>query len=467
MWCCACSYISFRGANLLVAADARTQLVYVRDLLFEVPDEPVKVFLCGYGVVHSLTPHDQAYPYISDVLNGTRVAKDLPSSVRIAGYDVRFWYQGQPHDFPGAARLVIAFMTVLLMVSDILAVSLGMRLASVPPANRLLLPLPLIPFLLFLHATVSVSVSGADPSMSADEEKNDPDFFDLSASESGYCSGDNEYSVLFPLLSWFPVAGSVLLRLHLLRLLVWLSSLLLGPPSIPKTTSLMSCRVNLILLLPLGLRSCCCKVRFCICKVFCYKVRYFLLPLVFSCFWKAGSFTAKSSGCLSTNWGISGRSGSGYVVFECPDSQVFWDFGSLSRSIEEVDSISFEYTIVSWIMVVVRFRGRKRLLCCVSLLYLKMLLTPCLLVCLPSSLDNNLSLSSTDPLLMYSTSSCCISVFVASYFASYCLLVGEVRHLGELGGLVPPSIPVCCLWCVLWLFLVAIALIPPGGGHSP
>ena len=51
--------------------------------------------------------------------------------------------------------------------------------------------------------------------------------------------------------------------------------------------------------------------------------------------------TAKSSGCLSTN------SSSGYVVFECPDSQVFLDFGSLSRSIEEVDSISFEYTIVS------------------------------------------------------------------------------------------------------------------------
>ena len=57
--------------------------------------------------------------------------------------------------------------------------------------------------------------------------------------------------------------------------------------------------------------------------------------------------TAKSSGCLSTNWGVSRRSGSGYVVFECPNSQVVWDFGSLSRSIEEVDSISFEYTIVS------------------------------------------------------------------------------------------------------------------------
>ena len=71
-----------------------------------------------------------------------------------------------------AARLVIAFKTVLLVVSDVVAVSLGIWLASVPPFNRLLLPLPLIPFLLFLHATDSVSVSGADPSMSADEKEN-------------------------------------------------------------------------------------------------------------------------------------------------------------------------------------------------------------------------------------------------------------------------------------------------------
>ena len=147
--------------------------------------------------------------------------------------------------------------------------------------------------------------------------------------------------------------------------------------------------------------------------------------------------TAKSSGCLSTNWRVSRRSCSGYVVFECPDSQVFWDFGSLSRSIEEVYSTSFEYTIVSWNMFVVRFRGRKHLLCGVSLLFLKMLLTPCLLVGLLSSLDSNLFLSSIDPLLTYSTSSCCVNVFVASYFV-YCLLVGEVRHVGELGGLVPP-----------------------------
>ena len=119
-----------------------------------------------------------------------------------------------------AARLVIEFKTVLLMVSGVVAVSLGIWLASVPPANRLLLPLLLIPFLLFLHATDSVSVSGADPSMSADEEENGPDFFELSFSESGSCSGENECSVLFPLLSWFPVPGSVLLRLPLLRLLV-------------------------------------------------------------------------------------------------------------------------------------------------------------------------------------------------------------------------------------------------------
>ena len=57
------------------------------------------------------------------------------------------------------------------MVSDVVAVSLGMWLAIVPPANCLLLPLLLIPFLLFLHASDFVSASGADPSMSADEER--------------------------------------------------------------------------------------------------------------------------------------------------------------------------------------------------------------------------------------------------------------------------------------------------------
>ena len=93
----------------------------------------------------------------------------------------------------------------------------------------------------------------------------------------------------------------------------------------------MSCIVNLILLLPRGLRSCCCKV-------FCYKVRCFLLPLSLFLLLKRPFLLLQSllAACLRT-----------HVVFECPDSQVFWAFGSLSRSIEEVDSISLEYTIVS------------------------------------------------------------------------------------------------------------------------
>ena len=310
-----------------------------------------------------------------------------------------------------AARLVIAFKTVLLVVSDVVAVSLGIWLASVPPFNRLLLPLPLIPFLLFLHATDSVSVSGADPSMSADEK-------------------GNQISLIFPPMSLVPVLV---------------------------TTSAQSCSH---FCLGFQFQEACCfgftpSVFSCGSRVFCWVPRrtpgqrawwaaesfWFSFSLAFlllqspilhlqSLLLQSPLFPAsfksvlasekpvpvKSSGCLSTNWGVSRRSGSGYVVFECPNSQVVWDFGSLSRSIEEVDSISFEYTIVSWNMFVVRFRGRKHLLCGVSLLFLKMLLTLCLLVGLLSFLDSNLFRSSIDPLLMYTTSSCCVNVFVASYF---------------------------------------------------
>ena len=98
------SGVSFRGSKLSVSpVDARTRLVYVRDLPAEVPDEPVCVFLRQYGVVHSLSP--QFHPGLPGVKNGTRVAKvtllkDLPTSVRIAGFDVRLWYQGQPQPCP-------------------------------------------------------------------------------------------------------------------------------------------------------------------------------------------------------------------------------------------------------------------------------------------------------------------------------------------------------------------------------
>ena len=98
------SGVSFRGSKLTVApVDARTRLVYVRDLPAEVPDEPVGVFLRQYGVVDFLSP--QFHPGFPGVKNGTRVAivtllKDLPTSVRIAGLDVRLWYQGQPQPCP-------------------------------------------------------------------------------------------------------------------------------------------------------------------------------------------------------------------------------------------------------------------------------------------------------------------------------------------------------------------------------
>ena len=98
------SGVSFRGSKLSVSpVDARTRLVYVRDLPAEVPDEPVCLFLRQYGVVHSLSP--QFHPRLPGVKNGTRVAKvtllkDLPTSVRIAGFDVRLWYQGQPQPCP-------------------------------------------------------------------------------------------------------------------------------------------------------------------------------------------------------------------------------------------------------------------------------------------------------------------------------------------------------------------------------
>ena len=173
-----------------------------------------------------------------------------------------------------AARLVIAFKTVLLVVSDIVAVSLGIWLASVPPFNRLLLPLPLIPFLLFLHATDSVSVSGADPSMSADEE-------------------ENQISLTFPPMSLVPVLVTTSAQScsHFCLGFQFQEACCFGfgcPPS--SRVALESSAESPVDLQdkeldelqshsnsPSPSRSCCCKARFCICKVFCYKVRCFLL----------------------------------------------------------------------------------------------------------------------------------------------------------------------------------------------
>ena len=96
--------ISFRGAPLrLTSVDSRTRLVYVRDLPVEVPDDGLQAFLRPFGVVHSVLR--QTYPGMPDVFTGTSVvkvtlSKDLPSSARVSGFDVRFWYQSQPRACP-------------------------------------------------------------------------------------------------------------------------------------------------------------------------------------------------------------------------------------------------------------------------------------------------------------------------------------------------------------------------------
>jgi len=77
--------------------------VYVRDLPVEVPDDGLKVYLRAFGVVHSCLM--QTYPGLPQVSTATRVvkvtlAKALPSSARASGFDVRFWYQGQPQGCP-------------------------------------------------------------------------------------------------------------------------------------------------------------------------------------------------------------------------------------------------------------------------------------------------------------------------------------------------------------------------------
>ena len=100
------------------------------------------------------------------------------------------------------ARLVIVLRTVPLMVCAVAAVNLqlGIWLASVLLVNRLFLPLLPIPFrlylILFLRST-HVLVSSADPSMSTEDEKSDPDFVYLFASEPGSCSGDDDDTAQF------------------------------------------------------------------------------------------------------------------------------------------------------------------------------------------------------------------------------------------------------------------------------
>ena len=179
------SGIRFRGAALRTSpVDSRTRLVYVRDLPVEVPVDGLKVYLRAFGVIHAVSM--QTYPGMPQVFNGTRVvkvtlAKDLPSSARVSGFDVRFWYQGQPQACPvcrsyGHRVKDCPFNGLCRRCSQPghMARECSFRRSSVVPAA----------------SSVSDPVAGADLSISEDED--DPDYVLSSASESGPCSGDEE-----------------------------------------------------------------------------------------------------------------------------------------------------------------------------------------------------------------------------------------------------------------------------------
>ena len=185
------SGVSFRGSKLRVSpVDARTRLVYVRDLPAEVPDESVSAFLRQYGIVHSLSP--QFHPGFPDVATGTRVVKvtlmkDLPSSVRIAGLDVRLWYQGQPRACPVCRQF-------------------GHRVRDCPLnglCRRCRQPGHMARECTSRRssaAVLSAPAPGADPPMSDGEDDPDYVFFSASESDAGSdeeeavdaCSGDEE-----------------------------------------------------------------------------------------------------------------------------------------------------------------------------------------------------------------------------------------------------------------------------------
>ena len=176
------SGVSFRGSKLRVSpVDARTRLVYVCDLPAEVPDEPVCVFLRQYGIVHSLSP--RFHPGLPDVKTGTRVAKvtllkDLPSTVRIAGFDVRLWYLGQPQSCPVCRQFGHRVRDCPLngLCRRCRQPGHMARECSSRRSSAVVVPAPAL---------------GVYPSVSADEEE-DLDYVYFSASESDVVSDEEE-----------------------------------------------------------------------------------------------------------------------------------------------------------------------------------------------------------------------------------------------------------------------------------
>ena len=172
--------IRFRGATLPVApVEACTRLVYVRDLPVEVPDDGLQVFLRAFGVVHSCVR--QTYPGLPEVSTGTRVvkvslSKDLSSSARVSGFDVRFWYQGQPQACP-------------------ICRSFGHRVKDCPfngVCCRCSQPGHMARECSFRRSSVAAASSEVPSDPVPSDPVPDPDYVPSSASDPGSCSGDEE-----------------------------------------------------------------------------------------------------------------------------------------------------------------------------------------------------------------------------------------------------------------------------------
>ena len=352
------SGIRFRGAALRTSpVDSRTRLVYVRDLPVEVPVDGLKVYLRAFGVIHSVSM--QTYPGMPQVFTGTRVVKvtltkDLPSSARVSGFDVRFWYQGQPQACPvcrsyGHRVKDCPFNGLCRRCSQPghMARECSFRRSSVVPAASSV-------------PDVSDPVAGADLSISEDED--DPDYVLSSASESGPCSGDEEVLRSVP--------TSVLAARARKRS---------APPAVPSDESSVDLRDNelspasdpvdpvpgtpesasavvasdpvpgtpesasAVVPDPVPVPSVPDPVKTSVSKPRKKKPRPSKSAVASS---PAKSSSVKSTPVAEspplTYWEATRNTGRGSVVRDCTGAQVYFDFGRLTHSIE-IESTTFEY----------------------------------------------------------------------------------------------------------------------------
>ena len=80
----------------VVGVEAKSRLVYLRDCPTEVPDSVVSGFFASFAEVHSVSR--SCHYALPGVFDGNRLVKmtltkDIPASVRVAGFDCRVWYR--------------------------------------------------------------------------------------------------------------------------------------------------------------------------------------------------------------------------------------------------------------------------------------------------------------------------------------------------------------------------------------